>query len=199
MGANMLRSAVCLLGFLGCSFASALIVEGRTQEAAVTANKDAKSPNQPDNSNALIRKHRDELKLSASSTWPGWPVENAFDDDPQSSWFSAGNDTAAHGKSPWVEVTFPVDVAVRRVTVLGNRDPQWPKGYTILAGSIELRDKDGKRLAFDENDGKGTFSDFDFKFAKAIGGVRSIRFTALGDQGKRNPHDDVAIGEFQVE
>jgi len=164
------------------------------------APKDGKAPAiKTDNSNALGKEHRKELKLTASSTWNGWPVENAFDGNPESSWFSAANDTAAHGKNPWVEVTFPADVAVQRVTILGNRDPAWLKGYTILAGSVALRDKDGKRLAFDENDGIGNFSDFDFKFAKPVAGVRSIRFTALGDQGKQNPYDDIAIGEFQVE
>ena len=164
------------------------------------AAKDGKAPAiKTDNKNTLVKEHREKLKLTASTTWPGWPVTHAFDGNLESSWFSAANDTAAHGKNPWVDVTFPADVTVQRVTILGNRDPAWPKGYTILAGSVELRDQDGKRLAFDENDGVGNFSDFDFKFAKPVAGVRSIRFTALGDQGKQNPYDDIAIGEFQVE
>jgi hypothetical protein len=195
--ANMNRSRRWVVSFLAC-LPLVAVPEVWTQEPG-SAAKDAKDRAKLDNSNALIREHRKELKLSASSTWPGWPVENAFDGNAETSWFSDRDDTAAHGKQPWVEVTFPADVTVRRVTILGNRDPQWPKGYTILAGGVELQNKDGKRLAFDENDGKGQLSDFDFKFAKPVQGVRTIRFTALGDQGKQNPYDDIAIGEFQVE
>ncbi|MCI0456473.1 MAG: discoidin domain-containing protein [Gemmataceae bacterium] len=151
------------------------------------------------NKNALVLEHRARLKLSASSVWGGWPVENAFDGNVQSSWFSERGDTVAHGRKPWLQVTFPADVTVKRVTVLGNRDPSWLKGYTILAGTLELLDQHGKRLAQRENDGIGAGYDFDWKLDTPMKGVRSIRFTSLGDQGKANPHDDIAIGEFQVE
>ena len=49
----------------------------------------------------------------------------------------------AHGTKPFLQVTFPEDVTVKRVTILGNRDPKWLKGYTILAGTIELFDAAG--------------------------------------------------------
>jgi hypothetical protein len=75
----------------------------------------------------------------------------------------------------------------------------WSARYTILAGTIELLDARGKRLAFHENDGSGKAYDYDWKLPAAVVGVRTIRFNALGDQGKENPHDDIAIGEFQVE
>ena len=54
-------------------------------------------------------------------------------------------DAVAHGAKPWLQVTFPEDITVKRVTILGNRDPQWLLGYTILAGTIELLDAKGKR------------------------------------------------------
>src|SRR5205807_3265355 len=98
----------------------------------------------PDNKNSLVKEHFKDLKLSASSFWPGWPVENAFDDNIETSWFTAQDDAVAQGTKPWIEVTFPRDVTVRRVTILGNRDPAWLKGYTILSGKVELLDKDSK-------------------------------------------------------
>jgi hypothetical protein len=150
------------------------------------------------NGNALILKHRKGLKLSASSTWPGWPPEKALDGDPQTSWFSNQDDSVAHGRKTWFQVSFPEDVTVRRVTVLGNREPAWLEGFTILAAGVELLDADGKRLRYEEGDGTGKFYDYDFVF-KPVKGVRSVRLTALGDQGKKTQFGDVAIGEFQVE
>jgi hypothetical protein len=152
-----------------------------------------------DNKNTLIRQHREKLTLTASSTYPGWPPDNAFDANAETSWFSTTDDSAAKGKKPWLEVTFPTDVTVHRVTILGNRDPAWLNGYTILAGSLEFLDKDNKRIHYEENEGTGNFRDFDFQLARPLAGVRSIRFTSLGDQGNLNPYGDIAIAEFQVE
>ena len=72
-------------------------------------------------------------------------------------------------------------------------------GFTILAGGLELLDADGKRLKYEESDGVGKFYDYDFVFRKPVAGVRSVRLTALGDQGKKTQYGDVAIAEFQVE
>ena len=152
-----------------------------------------------DNKNTLVRKYPGRLLLSASSAWDGWPEALAFDDNPHSSWFTAKGDAVAHGTRPWIQVRFPEDVTVKRVSILGNRDPQWLKGYTILAGTIELFDADGKRLAVNENDGTGRAYDYDWRLKEPVAKVRTVRFNALGDQGKLNPYDDIAIGEFQVE
>jgi hypothetical protein len=152
-----------------------------------------------DNKNTLVRKYPGKLLLSASSVWQGWEEALAFDDNPHSSWFTAKGDSVAHGTKPWLQVTFPEDVTVRRVTILGNRDPRWLKGYTILAGTIELFDAGGKRLAFNENDGSGKAYDYDWRLKAPVANVRTVRFNALGDQGKQNPHDDIAVGEFQIE
>ena len=151
------------------------------------------------NTNALITKHRADLKLSASSTWPGWPPENAVDGKLQTSWFSAQDDSVGQGKAPWCQVTFPADVVVSRVTIQGNRDPAWLEGFSILAGKVELFDANGKLLKGEESEAAVKFHDFDFVFRTPVSRVRSIRFTALGDQGKQTQYGDVAIGEFQVE
>jgi hypothetical protein len=152
-----------------------------------------------DNKNTLVLAHRKKLQLSASTTWQGWPEAFAFDGSPYTSWFSGQDDAAAKGRKPWLQLTFPEDVKVKRVTVLGNRDPFWPRGFTILAGSVELLDAKGKRLGFEENDGIGNAYDYDFRFFPPVVRVRAIRFHALGDQGQETTYGDIAIGEIQVE
>jgi len=152
-----------------------------------------------DNKSALILKHRDKLTFRASSFWPGWHMEKLVDGDLETSWFSAQDDTTTKGKTPWVEILFPEDVTIRRVTVLGNREPAWLNGYTILAGKLELLDKEGLKLYSEENDGLGNFRDFDFQLKKPIEKVRSIKFISLGDQGDQNPFTDIAIAEIQAE
>jgi hypothetical protein len=152
-----------------------------------------------DNGNKLVRLHRKDMKMTASSVWPGWPAEQVIDEKIESSWFSAANDAAALGKAPWVQGNFPEDVTVRRVTILGNREPAWLIGFTILSGRVTLYDKDERELKTVENDGTGNFRDFDFKFDPPIEGVRGVRFTSLKDQGDQTVFKDIAIAELQVE
>jgi hypothetical protein len=149
--------------------------------------------------NSLVAEYKDKLKLSASTFWPGWPVSHAFDGDPKTSWFSDRGDAAALNKQPWVKVEFPGDVTVRRVTVLGNREDAWLKGYTIGVGKIELYDKDGKKLLVQANECGENHLDIDFPLLKPVAGVRSVRFVSMMDEGDQNPYSDIALGEFQVE
>jgi len=156
-------------------------------------------PVRTDNRNTLVTKYRKQFTLTASSTWGGWPTDNALDGNIESSWFSAQDDSAAMGRKPWIQATFPEDVPVARVTILGNRDPQWLKGYTILSGSITLYDKSGKVLKTETNEGIGNFRDFDFRFDPPVKGVRAVRFTSLKDQGNQTVHRDIGIAEVQIE
>lgn len=156
-------------------------------------------PVKSDNKNTLLTRYKDRIKATASTTWSGWPPENAMDGVPTTSWFSAKGDAAAHKTKPWLQIDFPEEITVTRVTILGNRDSAWLNGYTILAGALELFDKDGKRLHYEDNEGVGNFRDFDFKLEKPITKVRSVRFWSLGDQGDQNPYDDIAIAEIQID
>ncbi len=136
---------------------------------------------------------------TASSIWTGWPPENATDENIKTSWFSGKNDAAAKGTTPWLQVNFPRDVAVKRVTILGNRDPEWLIGFTILEGSVTLYDESGKVLKHEQNKGTGNYRDFDFQFEEPIARVRGVRFTSLADQGDQTEFGDIAIAEIQVE
>jgi hypothetical protein len=149
-----------------------------------------------ENTNALVKAHRADLRIDASSEWQNWPVGHAFDEQPATSWYSNNGDAPMNNAAPWVRATFPDDVLVRRVTVLGNRDPQYPNGYFVLEGRFELLDKAGKVLAVKELKSAGEKHDFDWIIDRPPVGVRAVRFTATRDQGSSSC---VAISEFQVE
>ncbi len=151
------------------------------------------------NQNSLVAEYKEKLKISASTFWPGWPTSQALDGDPKTSWFSEKGDAAALNKQPWMRVEFPDDVTIRRVTILGNREEAWLKGYTIGVGKIELYDKDGKKLLVQANECGENHLDIDFPLLRPVVGVRAVRFVSLMDEGDQNPYSDIALGEFQVE
>ena len=151
------------------------------------------------NSNALVNEYKGELQLSASSAWPGWGTDKMIDGAPETSWFTVSGDSAGNQKHTWIEVRLPADETVRRVTILGNREPNWPKGFSVLEGLLEFHDKDGKRIWLDEQIADNPKRDFDFRPDKPIRNVRSIRFTSTKDEGDQNGYKDIAVGEIQIE
>jgi hypothetical protein len=152
-----------------------------------------------DNRSQLVVAGGAAIVASASSTYAGWPPSNATDGDIQTSWYSNTNDSAAKGAKPFFQLEFPEPSTVRRVTILGNRDPAFLRGYTILSGRIDVMDARGRVIASMESDGTGNKRDFDFRLERPIEAVKIVRFTSLSDQGNKNPYGDVAIAEFQVE
>lgn len=177
-------------------FASAFFAVGFALSlAAAPVPKTAKPVVGETNTNALVKAHKDKLKLEASSEWDSWPVAHLFDDNSATSWYSNGGDAPQNGKTPTIKVTFPEAVNVKRVTILGNRDPQYPTGYFALEGKIELLDKDDKAISTHELKGTGDKRDFDLILTK-LTAVRAVRFTITKDEGQTSC---VGLGEFQVE
>src|SRR5262245_45366216 len=73
-----------------------------------------------DNKNVLVTRSGSQITASASSIYDGrWPARNAIDGDLKSSWYSARDDAAAHGKAPFLALTFATPATVSRVTILG--------------------------------------------------------------------------------
>src|SRR5262249_10531998 len=136
---------------------------------------------------------------SASSSYAGWPVTNATDGDLHTSWYSDTGDSAARGKAPFFQVEFAAPRTVRRVTILGNRDPNFPKGFTIHTGRLDLFDDRGHAFVSLEGEGRGSLRDFEFRLRPPTPDVEVVRFTSLADEGDQNGYGDVAIAEFQVE
>ena len=152
-------------------------------------------PTKP-NTNAVLKRFAGKFTPSASSQFQGWEVTKAFDGDPLTSWYSNSGDAPMGGAKPWVTVTFPEATSVRRVTVLGNREPQYPTGYSITAGTIELLDANGKVLFTRSVKATGDKFDLTLLPPAAVGGVRAVKVTATEDQ---NQFNCVGIGEIQIE
>lgn len=142
-------------------------------------------------SNAIVKAYRATLVITASSGWQGWDATKAFDGDEQTSWFSQPNQV----NNPWIRVAFPNDVIVRRVTILGNREPNFA-GYFVLDGRLELFDRDENCIVSRDLKSIGERNDFECSFKVANGRVRSIRFTSMRDEQSSRY---IALGEFQVE
>ncbi len=152
------------------------------------------------NTNSVLKEFKGKLKFSCSSFYSSsWSVEKAFDGKPMTSWFTKGGDAAAHGKTPWIAVEFPMAVTVRRVTLLSNREPSYPTGYTILSGRLELLNKEGKVIFSQKDQLSSKRQDMDFRIRMIIRGVYKIRFTSLKDEGDKNSSRDVALGEILIE
>jgi hypothetical protein len=152
-----------------------------------------------ENQNTLVQKYKDKLQVTASSFYQGYPPERVIDGDKQAVWFSAAGDSAAQGRQPWVMIAFPEDVTVTRLTVLGNRDPTYPLGYSVLTALAEFLDADGKVLWKEERDAAGDLKDFEFTPKEIIKKVRSVRFTSVKDEGNVNGSQDIAIAEVLME
>jgi hypothetical protein len=183
---------------------SIVLLAGMVAGLAGVRGAPAPEPKDPplgkENSNALLTKHKGTVKVSASTFYsPSWPPGNVIDGNEQTSWFSASGDAAARGTTPWLEIELPAEESVRRVSCMGNRDPNYPRGYSILAGTIEFFEKYRKSLWKEELNGAGPTSDFVFQPRAGIKGVRYIRFTSTRDEGDQNGSQDVALGEILVE
>src|SRR5215212_3761678 len=87
---------------------------------AAPVPKDATPAKLGPNTNALLKAHAGKFKADASTEFsPNWAIGNLFDNNSETSWYSASGDAPMSGKEPWVRVTFDADVTIRRVTVLG--------------------------------------------------------------------------------
>lgn len=145
----------------------------------------------------LVR-YRRQLTARASTEWTGWVAERAIDGDETTSWFSERRDAAAFGCRPWVEVIFPVDVSLQHVIALGNREPPWEVNYSIVVARVDFLDAEGNVLASQNNESGTPTFDIEFHFKKRVEGVRRVRFTSVNDQGDRNRHEDIGVGEIQA-
>ncbi len=165
--------------------------------AALTAEQSAAAPTPL--STPLMARFHGRITTDASSTWTGWPASRLVDGDATTSWFSAGGDAAALGTKPWVEVRFPEAVTVTRVTLLGNREPAWLKGFSIHYGRLDVLDHAGAVLASVKNEAKNTLADITFTLKAPVAGARVVRFTSLMDDGDRTQWRDIALAEVLVE
>lgn len=137
-------------------------------------------------------------RVQASTAYAGYAPPRLTDGNPETSWFSARDDSAAKGTRPYVEVTFDRPRPLDRVTVLGNREPKWLQGFSVREATLEVFDDGDRLLASRSASATGDRADFTFDLG-AVERVRRVRLTSTQDDGDRNEWGDIAIGELILE
>ena len=137
--------------------------------------------------------------MQASSEYPGWPASNVLDHDESTSWFSGGNDSVARGSQPWLLFSLSRPARLRLVRVLGNRNPSFPLGYSVLELRMDVLDGEGQVLASEASRSPAPPHDFMFSLRERALEAHGVRLTVLLDEGGKNPYGDVALGEVQIE
>jgi hypothetical protein len=147
-----------------------------------------------ENSNDLIKSHRAQIKVTASSQWSGiWSAQSAVDGVQTTTWFSQESGIRRQpGQNAWIRLEFPEEVTISHVTVVNNRDKAW-RTYDIVSGTIELLDADDQIIARESPEPTATKRDFDWMLPEAKEGVRSIRFAGRGSG------QDIAVTEILAE
>ncbi len=138
----------------------------------------------------------ERVTLEVSSSYPGWPASFAVDGHEQTSWYSGSNDSVAQGRKPFFQMTFAEVTVVRKVTVLGNRDPNFYNGYAILQLQLDVFDTNKRLVSTLVAESTGDRHDFQFELSQEAEGVGALRFTSLRDLGNKNWWGDVAIAEI---
>ena len=119
------------------------------------------------------------MQVNASSASFGFPATQAVDGDLATSWLTSFGDSTGFGQSPFIEVTFPADVGVAQVRLLGlNR--QLP-GHEILTGFVQAFDASGTEI-FNSGSVQLPALSFDLRVPVDRDGVRRVRFTSTSDQ-----------------
>ncbi|RYY00077.1 discoidin domain-containing protein [bacterium] len=118
-----------------------------------------------------------------------WTKNRLIDGNLNTSWFTAVNDAANLGKSPYIEIIFPQAVNIKGVNLKGNREYQ--NGYDILEGTLIVNSQSGSssyNVKFPEPN-----RDFDITFNQNINSVSSVKFQITKDESV-----DPGLAEFEV-
>lgn len=118
------------------------------------------------------------LQASSSASTSYAPTK-AFDFNLDTSWRASADDSLDHGRTPWLEVTFPAPVTVHRVAVRGS-----PSGGFASRARLELFDASGQPAGSVESfDLPGPAHDADVVLPSPVAGVARVRFVALAGSG----------------
>jgi len=169
----LMLSSILIISFSPSSFSETNIKMG---EESLTVDK--ASDIQP----LDVEKNMARLEgviLNVSSTYAGWDKERLIDGNLDTSWFTALNDAANLGKSPFVELIFPQPVMVEGLNFRGNRE--YKEGYDILEGVLVINSSSGRSfeylVSFPPPD-----RDFDIKFKAKLKNITSIKLTFTKDE-----------------
>jgi WD40 repeat protein len=148
-------------------------------------------PEITDNSNDLLRRYRGRLTLAASSSRFHFGIsfrpDLAVDGNLNVGW-------TPHRPGPaWWEATFPEDVEIRHVTLLGKREA----GSGVERTIAEFYDQKKELLTQVKGESIGDWRDFDFRPQAPVPGARRVRLKVQPFVGGRP--EDVAVGEVLIE
>lgn len=82
--------------------------------------------------------------------------------------------------------------------MVGNREPSFPGGYSVVAGILRVLGREGELLRIEARS-PAPPHDFFFDLERPLSGVVGVRFEVTADEGALNSYGDVAIGEIRVE
>ena len=130
------------------------------------------------------------MSVTSSSASSGYPPQRAIDGNTLTSWFTAVGDAANRRSAPYIELTFPSDVNVAQVRLLGNR--QNPVGFDIFEGIVQAFDAAGNEIF---NSGKVSLPGptRDLAVPVDVDGIRRVRFTSTADES-----NTPGLSEIQV-
>jgi hypothetical protein len=131
----------------------------------------------------------ENVTITTSSEYAGWPKERLNDGDLQTSWFAAVGDSSTQNKQPFVAYQFPRPVRVTAINIWGNRE--YDDGYDVLEANLVVGTSDGRsqtlNLSFPSPN-----RDFNINFSQPLTNVTSLRLTVLRDE------KDPGISEIEV-
>ncbi|HEY8926645.1 MAG TPA: hypothetical protein VIU64_19815 [Polyangia bacterium] len=123
-----------------------------------------------------------------------WSTASGWDNNLQTSWFSAHGDCASLTtctKIPFFQINFPAAQTVSRIAMRGNRE--YASGYDFVQGRFEVLDAAGNPLWSEERLLPDPDRDLDIPFFPPLANAYAVRFTSLMDQS-----DEPGFSELEV-
>ena len=123
-----------------------------------------------------------------------WSTASGWDNNLQTSWFSAHGDCASITtctKIPFFQINFPSPQPVSRIAMRGNRE--YASGYDFIQGRFEVLDAAGNPLWSEERLLPDPDRDLDIPFFPPVADAAAVRFTSLADQS-----DEPGFSELEV-
>jgi len=123
-----------------------------------------------------------------------WSTASGWDNNLQTSWFSAHGDCASIATCttvPFFQINFPAPQTVTRIAMRGNRE--YASGYDFIEGRFEVLDAAGNALWSEQRLLPDPDRDLDIPFFPPIANASGVRFTSLSDQS-----DEPGFSELEV-
>ena len=123
-----------------------------------------------------------------------WSTASGWDNNLQTSWFSAHGDCASLAtctKVPFFQINFPSPQVVSRIAMRGNRE--YASGYDFVEGRFEVLDAAGNPLWSETRLLPDPDRDLDIPFFPPVANASAVRFTSLTDQS-----DEPGFSELEV-